>query len=678
VLGRLAPRLVLGVVLAFLPLTAILATLLVRNSSRSLETSIREGLRNDAVTLAARVDVRFQERRQDLRSLARGLARVPRASAGRYLRAERGPFETVQLVDRSGRLLASTDAAPSLADPTSGWLAGALRGAETRAEPVQRDGTLRTLLAQPVGGRPGAAEAVLLGDLDESILASFVTALRIGRTGEAVIRDRDGSLIWRTALGPVASPRDMAAQRPLADRAVSGAPGLALRGDTGTTRFTASTGREALGGYAPASVPGWSADVRQDTSEAFAPIYEQRDLAIAIALIGSLLVTAFAVWVARRTVAPIKELAASAHAVARGDLRVRADPRGPDEVRGLGESFNEMVASLASLAGQIRAAGADMASSSAELSSAAQELAATTTQQSTAATQTSSTMEELAQTSARIADSVDVVAQRTLDTRTALARADEGMSESGERIASLIERAGEVDRITALINELADRTDLLALNAAIEAARAGEAGAGFGVVAEEVRLLAERSKNEAAKIAEIVQRARLDTSAAARAMERGSTDMRHGVELMEEVADSTSEVRLTTDQQRVATGQVVETMLSVSSATKQTATTAQQIASASSALADLAARLRDASSAFVTSGEAGDGGQSGHGDLPAADVAADAWPGLGPAPAAAPAPASPAVPAPASPEAAGGNGYAQGPGDGTDVRAGDAVPRPRP
>ncbi len=664
VLGRFAPRLVLGAVLAFLPLTAILATLLVRNTSESLERAVRAGLRNNAVTLAARIDVRFQERRGDLRSLARAVRRMPRATAERYLRGELGSFETLQLVDARGRVLAATDGAGSLADPTSQWLAGALRGAETRAEPTQRDGTLRTVLAQPVGGRAGAADAVLLGDLDESVLASFVTEFRLGRTGEAVIRDRDGSLLWRTGLGRVASPREMAARSPLEDRSTAGAPGLALRGEEGTTRFTASTGREALGGYAPATVPGWSADVRQDTSEAFAPIYRQRDLALAIALIGSLLVIAAAIWFARRTVAPVKELAASARAVAAGDLRVRARPRGPEEVRGLGESFNGMVSSLASLADQIRSAGTHMAAASAQLSSAAQELAATTTQQSAAATETSSTMEELAQTSARIADSVDLVAQRTVDTQATLARADEGISESGERIASLAQRAGEIDRIIALINELADRTNLLALNAAIEAARAGEAGAGFAVVAEEVRLLAERSKSEAAKIAEIVERSQQDTATAVRAMERGSTDMHHGVALMEEVTDSTSEVRLTTDQQRVATGQVVETMLSVSSATKQTASTAQQIASASSTIAELAARLRDASSAFVTGGDPAAAPPAGGSPLVAEAVRA---PGLAPAPA----PADPWAP-----EFPPANGH--GPIGGQNGRAAHEVPQPRP
>ena len=619
-LGRFSVRLVAGMVLAFLPLTALLSFLLVRNAGDSLKDAIGAGLENTSVTLANRIDVRFRERRDDLRVLTRELARTSDlAGESAYLQRERGSFEAVQLLDLQGRVLAGTDRSPGFAaSPSEPWFASAARvGTETHTGPFERDGTLRTLLAEPVRDRNGTPRAVLVGDLDETGLAAFTTAFKLGRTGEAVIRDTQGRLLWRGGLGQPRTPREMAARHLLRDRSTRGAPGLALQGRTGSVEFVSSLGKESLGGYAPATVPRWAVDVRQDTSEAYQPIRDQRDLAILIALIGSVLVGGFAILFARQTVRPVEALAAAARRVAQGDLRVRAQERGSDELVALARSFNVMVEGLETLAGQIRLAGTEMAAAAAELSSASQELASTTTQQSAATTETSSTMEELAATSARIADSVDAVAARTLQTQEALGRADEGVAASSDRITALADRAVEIGQIVTLINEIADQTNLLALNAAIEAARAGEVGAGFAVVAEEVRLLAERSKGEAAKIGDIVGRTQTETNATVMAMETGSKEMRRGLELMDEVSDSTSEVRLTTDQQRIATDQVVETMVSVSTATKQTASTAQQIALASTGIAELADRLERAASAFqISSDTAGDprpGGSGGSG-----------------------------------------------------------------
>ena len=145
-----------------------------------------------------------------------------------------------------------------------------------------------------------------------------------------------------------------------------------------------------------------------------------------------------------------------------------------------------------------------------------------------------------------------------------------------------------------MINDIADQTNLLALNAAIEAARAGEHGLGFAVVADEVRRLAERSKSSAGDIATIVSGVQGETNATVMAMEKGAKQMQQGLALLEAVTDAAGQVRLTTQQQRSANTQVVETMEQLTDASRQVSATAQQIAAAAGNLADLASNLETA------------------------------------------------------------------------------------
>ena len=208
------------------------------------------------------------------------------------------------------------------------------------------------------------------------------------------------------------------------------------------------------------------------------------------------------------------------------------------------------------LEGTIQQAINTIASSSTQIVAAVEEQERTINHQATAVHQTTSTMDELSASSQNSAE-------RAESTRAQV-------EQIAGQILHLSEQISQIESIANLVSELSNQTNMLALNAAVEAVRAGDHGKGFGVVATEIRKLADQSKRSAEKINALVSQIRHATNSAVVLTEHGTKSVENIVSAINNIAMNAQQISLSAQQQAIATQQVVEAMNNLNFSTQQT------------------------------------------------------------------------------------------------------------
>lgn len=336
---------------------------------------------------------------------------------------------------------------------------------------------------------------------------------------------------------------------------------------------------------------------------------------VIIAIVSFVLTTGAGYAISHMVTAPLRFLAKEVDVVAEGDL-TREDLQAltQDEIGQLMTGFNRMKGNLRELIDRVTQNAQEITAQSEELYASTEEMASQT--------------EETTRLIDRIVDETIAQAKEATGTSQAVAAADEGIGRiagsigsidddvsqslklaeeggatmaqakdevlaleretrrTGESISALKQQSDEIALITEVIQSITDQTNLLALNAAIEAARAGEQGKGFAVVAEEVRKLAEQSKQSATQIAGLIESIQAQSNAvldqhvvSAKRVETNTLLLERATRAFEQIVSQLETSVDNTSHIRIASHEIAET-------TKQVATSSLQMSQDSEGMAD--------------------------------------------------------------------------------------------
>jgi methyl-accepting chemotaxis protein len=360
-------------------------------------------------------------------------------------------------------------------------------------------------------------------------------------------------------------------------------------------------------------------------------------------IIGICVMLLAAVWVfgsififQKQIVLPIEVLSARLREIAEGDgdLTKRLQVARNDELGQVASSFNVFMDQLQSIVRQVALGALHLATATTDIAATSAQTIQLADLQENEAEQIAVAMHEMASSVADVSRSSHSAAEKA---HHAVALAKQGgaavqevisrmqvvtgsAEEAGAQMTELGLRSKQIGKIVVLISDITTQTNLLALNAAIEAARAGEHGRGFGVVAGEVRNLADRTAKATDQISEMIMVLQAGTDAAVQTMRHSTAQVQLGmeaatstgdsfrriIEAVEQGADMITRVAGATTQQAIGTDGVNDNVGRIAIMTKESAVGAKKSADAVAELATLAIHLKQMISNFRLEGEVSD------------------------------------------------------------------------
>lgn len=284
----------------------------------------------------------------------------------------------------------------------------------------------------------------------------------------------------------------------------------------------------------------------------------------------------------------IAGVVAAAQQISAGDLRSSVgQSQQADELGQLQNAFHSMQQDLNTLVYRIQQSGQAINHSSSQINRTGEELQTTIAQQAAAIQEVAVTSHQIATTSRNLVATMDEVKQFSQKTahaasgsqselqqmELAMRQLVEATQAISHKLAMMNDKAGNINRVITTITKVADQTNLLSLNAAIEAEKAGEYGAGFAVVAREIRRLADQTAVATLEIEQMVKE--MQTAVSGGVMEMDKFQQSVGTNV-DQITHISAQVELVIQQIQELTPCFVE----VSQAVQEQSSSAQQISQA--------------------------------------------------------------------------------------------------
>lgn len=341
-----------------------------------------------------------------------------------------------------------------------------------------------------------------------------------------------------------------------------------------------------------------------------------------------LILCVFLFWITNRIfILPIREAAEAAGRLAAYDLTIDVAVKREDEIGVMQKAQAHMIERFRDVLTMLSETTESINSQAMEIADSANQQASVATQQNASVSQITSTMSELSASYSQIADhaqSVAKTAESALENSKAgqeavgqvMAMMQEISEDNQRNMTGIIElgnKSKEIDKVMKIINNITDQTKLIAFNAALEATSAGETGKRFGVVASEIRRLADNVMDSTQEIEEkivdiqnAVEKMIVSSEKSTKSVARGMEHSRRTVETLDTIVtggqstvDAAKQISLSTQQQKTASEQIVIALREIDKGQGQTLTAIKNISDISSKMESLADRLHELMNRFI-------------------------------------------------------------------------------